>query len=124
MMPSRGAVLALLVVTSCGEKVDPGLECSVAGSVSFQDVKPIFEEHCLRCHSTALVGPVARNDAPSDINFDTYEDATAVIFLDETAADLAAQQLLQMSMPDDAPGSVPREQVCSIVAWAKQGTPE
>lgn len=35
------------------------------------------QRRCMDCHSSSLVGAVARSSAPAEFNFDTYAGATA-----------------------------------------------
>ena len=62
-------VLTTVAMTACS----PGA-CPDGADVVWADAEVLFSEHCTSCHSSAL-GGADRQDAPTDINFDSYEAA-------------------------------------------------
>ena len=73
------AAAALLFQMGCGEKIDPvfGEYEPVDGGVTYtEQIKPILDENCIRCHAEDKRG-TDRNGAPTYINFDTYDEASA-----------------------------------------------
>ena len=68
---SRSIALLGLLALACG-KGPPADFCSDAPTFTNQIRPTIVEEKCIQCHSAALEG-TARNGAPVDLDFDTYE---------------------------------------------------
>jgi uncharacterized membrane protein len=101
-------------VTGCGDKY--GRDCSDVGAVTYTQVAEVFDAHCTRCHSTTLTGG-DRNHAPSDVNFDNYDDA-------KINAPAANGKILDEEMPKDNPGEVSDPEGCLIEAWIGQGYPQ
>jgi uncharacterized membrane protein len=83
----------VVCLVGCGEKIDPktaqgnnqidaGNDGGQTGgqnvvySIDAAEIKPILDEYCVPCHSTALSG-AARSGAPSGIDYDTYDAAVA-----------------------------------------------
>lgn len=79
----------------------------------------VFATNCLACHSSDKVG-AARNNAPPNVNWDTYE-AT------QPNADRAIVRAVEQgSMPPDASG-IPKlneEQKAAMLAWQSAGFPQ
>jgi hypothetical protein len=62
--------------------------------------KPFFDQYCVRCHSSTLVGPAARHDAPEFHDFDTQAGADRVLLhIDEQAG--SGPAATNMLMPPD-----------------------
>lgn len=78
----------------------------------------VFATNCLACHSSELTG-TARNGAPADVNWDTYE---ATLPNAERAIVRAVQE---MTMPPA--GTRPKlneEQKTAMLAWQSAGFPQ
>ena len=91
-------VLLLLVgFVGCGDKSDPVGPVEndvVTGTITYtQHVKPIFDDHCVRCHGAAVQG-AERNGAPSSVNLDTYVSAAA-------NAERAEARIISGTMPPE-----------------------
>lgn len=82
--------------------------------VTYQDVKPIFDDVCASCHATTLVTSAEREKAPRDVNYDSYLDAQ------ENGED-AVEQVLARKMPSDDPEKLTKAEACLIKAWVDQG---
>ncbi len=109
---STSAVLFLFLIANHAFAIDPvydgpnGIRASV------------FATNCLSCHSSELTGS-ARNGAPADVNFDTYEAALK-------KADRAVFRAFhEMSMPpaDTKPLLTIRQQT-AMLAWRNTGFPK
>jgi hypothetical protein len=74
---------------------------------------------CTGCHSSALVGAVARSSAPADINFNTYANATAysATYL-EYADEGAGVRVSGGSMP--VGGALSDGEKALLAAWVSQ----
>jgi uncharacterized membrane protein len=104
------ALTALLA--GCGK--DP-IKCEpTSETVTYVQVKPIFDAVCTNCHSTTLVTSDERDDAPKDINFNTYADAVA-------DGEDGAKEVIDRKMPSDDPDKITKEEACLIKAWVDQG---
>jgi hypothetical protein len=78
----------------------------------------VFATDCLGCHTSHLTGS-ARNGAPADVNFDTYE---ATLPNAEHAIVAAVEQ---RSMPPSTSGpSLNEEQRTAMLAWQSAGFPK
>jgi hypothetical protein len=79
----------------------------------------VFATNCLACHSSDKVG-AARNGAPPDVNWDTYEATLP-------NADLAIVRAVEQgSMPPDGSG-IPKlneAQKTAMLAWQSAGFPQ
>jgi mono/diheme cytochrome c family protein len=97
----------------------PALEpAAVAGGVSFQnDIKPIFERSCLRCHGS-------RREEGLDLRgyavMMSGSDNGPVIVPGDADASLLITQVLSGEMPRRAP-KLPAEQLQILVDWVNQG---
>lgn len=69
---------------------------------------------CTSCHSTAVSGP-GRAGAPTDINFDKYDDAVM-------DADRAKSEVEMGAMPPG--GGLSADEKTQIVDWASCDTPQ
>jgi uncharacterized membrane protein len=59
------------------DPLDPNAMSSDCGTLTYDNfAAQFFSDFCLRCHSSTLVGDVARSDAPLGIDFDTLEGVT------------------------------------------------
>ena len=87
-------------------------------AVSFsQDVLPIFEEYCTRCHGeTRQRGGVALN------NYAAVQ-ASDVIVVQDSAKSLLVRVLVSGEMPDDGP-ALSAELIQTISDWIDAGAPE
>ena len=120
--------VALLAVTLAGVKVwahggkhhGPALRGPVSAEEksAFARAKPVFEEHCARCHTTK--GRKAKPKSLAHFNMDRYpfkghhaHEAGQVIRRVLTDVDGKGP-----SMPDDDPGAVKGEQLERVLAWA------
>jgi hypothetical protein len=114
-----GVVLALstglLVSAGCGSGDDDGVTVDCEGDVPGYSELSILDT-CTGCHSSDLSGE-EREDAPADINFDTYEAAVD--------ASLDAVGVLSNGvMPPpgvDMPSAAEKQ---DFYNWAGCGTPE
>jgi uncharacterized membrane protein len=101
-----------LVLSACGEKYSRDCSSLEGQEIAWANVEPVFEEHCVRCHSSERTG-TERHAAPRGIDFDSYEDAKK----NAVAAD---KTILAGTMPDDDQGAVVDEDGCKIEAWIAQ----
>lgn len=62
-----------LVLVLAAGACDPG-DCPEGSTVAWEDVEPLFSEHCNSCHSTDLTG-LDRAGAPVGYDYDTMEAA-------------------------------------------------
>jgi uncharacterized membrane protein len=114
---------ALLVCIGClvgcksSEALDlPTADCSAdAGAVPTYSAVTAFTT-CTACHSSKLTGS-ARNDAPSDINFDTYDAAKT------SAQDAASEVNMGTMPPSDSKLTISTDEKDSLYRWALCGTP-
>jgi hypothetical protein len=63
--------LALVLLLGCGDGTQVDF-CTDAPTFTNQIRPTLVEEKCIQCHSEGLLGP-ARNGAPNELNFDTYD---------------------------------------------------
>ena len=107
-----------LVMTACGGEP----------SISFsQDVKPIIDQHCVKCHEVGGVGEVA-----SGLNLTTYvglmkgTDSGPMVI----AGDVEGSNMLvlmegradpSISMPHGQNEPVPKKDIQTIRSWISQG---
>jgi len=107
-----------LVMASCGG--EPAVSFS-------QDVQPIINQHCIKCHEADGVGEVT-----SGLNLETYEgmmkgtDSGPMVI----AGDIEGSNLLvlmegradpSISMPHGQNKPVPKKDIQTIRAWIGQG---
>lgn len=85
-------------------------------TVGYADVGAIFEEHCTRCHSSALSGG-DRNGAPEGANWD---DPQAIR---DTGVDYVWSRLFANDMPLGA-DPVPTAQKLQLYDWLSCGAPD
>jgi mono/diheme cytochrome c family protein len=107
-----------LVLSACGG--EPAVSYS-------QDVKPIIDENCIKCHQAGGKGELA-----SGFNMSTYDslmkgarfgpmviagdaEGSNMVVLMEGRADPS------ISMPHGQQKSIPKEDIQTIRAWIKQG---
>lgn len=68
---------ALLTLVGCGGGKPTGATCPTGSTLTYQNFGQTFmSTYCLRCHNEALTGS-ARQNAPSDVNFNTVEEIRA-----------------------------------------------
>jgi len=77
---------------------------SIANPTYTQDIKPIFQNRCSRCH-----------DYLGDKNWQVYQNAY-------THRDMIKVKMLDKSMPPDT--SIPQEERDLIVKWIDKGAKE
>lgn len=79
----------------------------------------VFATNCLFCHSSELSGS-ARNGAPNDVNWDTYEAALP------NADRAVVRAVEQMTMPPSFSGlpTLNQEQKDAMLAWQDAGFPQ
>ncbi len=93
----------------------PEVECGATSVPIYSEVRAF--EVCTNCHSSQLSGP-ARNGAPTNVNFDSYEGAKA-------NASRILTQVSSNSMPPPSSGfSLTAEEKQELYAWIECGTPE
>jgi uncharacterized membrane protein len=108
-----------------GVEPPPEPECDPSARVTYtNDVRPIFAEHCLRCHDSALAEGEERSFANPRVNFDTYEGASGQIVPGISVIDTALRLIKAKSMPADKLTAPTEEQICIIEVWVAQGFPE
>lgn len=80
LVPFLGAFAgaAVLLLSGCWGGEATGVTCPPTGTtLTYQNFGQSFMgTYCLRCHNSTLAGN-ARNDAPSDVNFNTHEEVRA-----------------------------------------------
>jgi len=97
-----------------GEEL-PEVDCSVGAVPVYSEVSAI--DKCVLCHSSELSGS-ARNDAPDDDNFDTYEGAAE-------HADEMAHEVFEGEMPPSDSGiTISDSEKEELYRWALCGAPE
>ncbi len=107
----------------------PDVNCATETVPTYSQVT-VFQNNCVKCHSSNKTGAarmgegtmMADDEAPADVNFDTYMAA-------KTSAIKAAQELYE-----DARGAMPPEESGlpvpsyaekkQVLVWAKCGTPQ
>jgi uncharacterized membrane protein len=107
---SSAAALALVVAACDGGS---GADCSKV--VKFSEVKA-FTNNCTSCHATTLEG-ANRQDAPADVNYDTYAEATK-------EPEEAIEQVEKGEMPPPEAAPLTDAEKEELVTWLKCGTPE
>jgi hypothetical protein len=93
------------------------IECATLNRVpTFQDLQQGILPICRHCHSAKVSGD-ARNGAPPDVNFDTYDEF-------KVYADTASFLVRQHAMPFPKGEGPTDAQRSDLYAWAACGTPE
>jgi uncharacterized membrane protein len=109
------AALGAVVSAGCGQPSAsaPSVDCKTVTVPKYSELKiwPL----CTTCHSTSVTGRT-RQDAPGDVNFDTYMAAVM-------QAGPAAVQVNAGSMPPPREPQPTPEQKSALYAWALCGTP-
>jgi hypothetical protein len=109
---STSVILSLFLVTNHAFAIDPVYEGPNGIRAN------VFATNCLDCHASNLTGP-ARNGAPADVNFDTYE-ATL-----KKAGRAIVRAVEEMSMPPaDTKPLLNNAQRAAMIAWQSAGFPE
>lgn len=115
-------LLLIAAVAACGSEDEdeessdlPEVDCS--GDVPAFDEVSAFSDVCTNCHSTELSGD-DRNGAPSGINWDDYDSASA-------NAEHGAEEVFEGEMPPEGSGdTLTNAQKEQLYLWALCGTPE
>ncbi|MFH2006943.1 MAG: hypothetical protein ABI333_10200 [bacterium] len=116
---ARVAALTFALVAGCGEKVDPiqdGCEPIDASDITYCGALAETFSVCIRCHSSLVTGE-ARNGAPSEFNFDTYDTA----FNDAANANGVIQNGFMPPDGYDKPDQCVRD---AFQTWIDLGKPE
>jgi uncharacterized membrane protein len=111
-------VIGLCAMAGCGSDEElslPTVDCSNGVAVpTYAKVEALTT--CASCHSSKLSG-AQRHDAPTDINFDTYEAA-------KVAAQKAASEVNTNSMPPaDSKLTLSQTAKEELYRWGLCGTP-
>ncbi len=125
-------ILALMMLGSaCSDDKEPAEEVALPAVDCAAETVPtyaqvtIFNKTCVTCHSSTKVGAdrkgMGSEEAPTDINFDTYTAAKA-------NAIHAAEELYEDArgaMPPEDSGLTPATDIekHEVLVWAKCGTP-
>ncbi len=107
------------------ESMLPAVDCAMETVPKFADVT-IFSKTCVTCHSSTKTGAerkgMGMEEAPSDINFDTYAAAKASAM---KAADELFEDARGAMPPEDSGLAVATEaEKHAVLVWAKCGTPQ
>jgi mono/diheme cytochrome c family protein len=96
--------------------VDPKAELLAAETDAWNAAKPVFDQACAGCHTTA--GKKASKKKLDHFNFDSYppggHHAATIGF---TIRDVLGISGKKPTMPDDKPGSVKGDDLAKIKAW-------
>ena len=120
MSLARAMLLSLTVLAGCGgddeEEELPDVDCGEGTIPTYAEVTAF--DTCTLCHSSQLTGE-DRSEAPTSINFDTYEAA-------KKYAEDAAAEVHEGAMPpaDSAAPALTAEEKDMLYKWALCGTPE
>jgi len=106
-------LLAPVLLVGCEEEL-PEIDCNTVTVPTYSEVT--IWPKCTSCHASTLTGD-ARNDAPEDVNFDTYEAA-------KEHAEKAVEEVFEGKMPEPDPSIITEEEKQSLYAWGLCGTPE
>ncbi len=115
MSTARGLALGLLLLATAGTVggvacggsepvIEPPPECDVPPTYA-QDVAPIVERACIRCHSEMITGP-ARNGAPEGLDYDRFalfpDRAAMAAFVDAITSGRQPPPTLSPPLPTTA----------------------
>lgn len=114
-MPLVGILFVLGCGDSGGENL-PTVDCSKVTAPSYVEVKSSAFAKCTTCHATTLGKPRPDN-APSDVNFDTYAEASA-------SAKEAASEVNGGAMPPAGFPKLTEEEKQQLYQWALCGKPQ
>lgn len=111
------ATVGVMAMSACGAAVT--FDCASVGNATYtQDVKPVLDAHCIKCHSTEKTNFFARQRAPDGVDFNTYAAAKA-------HAKEGADEVESGSMPPaESRDTLTKEQACVLRGWIKNGLPE
>jgi hypothetical protein len=109
---NTSVILSLFLVTSPAFAIDPVYD----GPNGIR--AKVFASNCLACHASNLPGS-ARNGAPADVNFDTYE---AALKKAERAIVKAVEQ--GSIHPANTKPLLNEEQRAAMIAWQSAGFPK
>lgn len=107
------ALVTLFGIACAPNEVTPTVDCSTATVPTYSQLA--IWSTCTDCHAKTASGG-ARQGAPSDVNFDTYQAATA-------SAEKAAATVNGGSMPPGNERQPTTDQKTALYAWALCGTP-
>jgi uncharacterized membrane protein len=100
---------------ACGEKLDTySGEYDPLLITYWDDMKPLLDTNCVPCHASDLAAE-HRNGAPPNVNFDTYEAASA-------SALKAVSAIQKDTMPPDSVLSDEEKEL--FRKWVNDGMPE
>ncbi|HTJ82076.1 MAG TPA: hypothetical protein VL400_10150 [Polyangiaceae bacterium] len=106
------------LLAACGDSgtSSGGIDCSTVTPKGYSELSGAFSK-CTTCHDSALTSPTDRQSAPSDVNYDTYEAASA-------QADKIVEQLDQGLMPPSDQPQLTDTEKTDLLNWASCGTPQ
>ena len=110
-------LLGSAFAAGCGGDDEEGLptvDCS--GTIPKFSEVALFSDSCSNCHGQDLAG-TARNGAPVDINFDSYDSAKA-------HAEKAASEVYNGAMPPTGNEDFSEAQKQQLYLWSLCGTPQ
>lgn len=112
--PSLGIGIAVAGCTSADASAAPQPDCKSSAVPGYANVAAF--KKCTMCHSTALSSG-ARNQAPPELNFNTYEGASSV-------SNEIALQVSEGRMPPPASGiKLSEAEKQQLLQWADCGAP-
>lgn len=144
MSKYTACTIALLLVAACGDARTVGsnatstptgavgpltnttvADCATAGLTGLTYAsfgQAFFSSYCLRCHSVNVTG-AARNGAPTDHNFDTLTDVTALKdHIDEVAGMNPNGTVRNTAMPFTPPNPPDLDRQ-KLSCWIASGLP-
>ena len=110
-------VVAAGFLSGCGGQKAEAATCdSLPSNVTYTNkVKAFLESNCTQCHSSANTNPFARRNAPTGVDYDSYDAAKK-----NAAAGADATQ--NGEMPEGK--TLSDEDKCLMRAWVSQNTPQ
>ena len=112
--PLVAFALATVLLAACGpNEVTPTVDCSTVTIPKYSELT--IWPTCTSCHASTASGS-KREDAPGDVNFDSYAAAQA-------SAAKAAATVNGGSMPPSGEAQPTADQKAALYAWALCGTP-
>ncbi len=109
-IPAAAVVILLLIILTA-YRPDQGTS---VGAVSFSDVRPIIQKHCIMCHSATPTHD-GISEAPKGVMFDTPEEIRT------HAAMIKQQAVLSDIMPLGNETGITKEERQTLGAWIDQG---
>jgi hypothetical protein len=103
-------ILAFWLLVACGDE-DADTDCPHDPPLTWRNEGQLFlDQYCDGCHSSQLVGTRMRQEAPDNVNFDTWEGAA------DFAERLAART--DPDAPTMPPGGGPtRDELATFNEW-------